>query len=382
MTRHGISLGAPASLVGAGLVLLSATVAADTIKKTDGAEIDGVRVEDETLTEVVYKRGSREERLPSDEVLSVSFDKMPKDIEFGVSALTDGDYGAAEADFDGFVEAHLAGDNVAGRYDWAPAFAAWKVVDIRMTLGDLDGAVAAADRLVGSFADSRYVPMAFMAKSDALAWQGKGADAKKALDDFRRLIDGKGLSSRWGLECDLGLVMRDPSLGGEARRDRLSVIQSQAGSKFPTVRSRAQVAEGQSWVDDIVDERNPEKKLAAVGKARPIFEGILKEFKADEATLAGAYAGLGDCLWTEGTTGGKSAEKLGAARLMYLRVPILYDAQSSYVPKCLYMGGLCSWELIDIVGGDEEKEKAKLLFGRLIRDYPESPFAALAKKYR
>jgi tetratricopeptide (TPR) repeat protein len=378
MTRHGFTL---AALVPALLVSASAT-SADTIRRTDGKEIADVRVQTETLKEVLYKRGNRDESVPSEEVLSITFDKMPEGVELGLSALSLDDFGQAEADFDLFVEQHLAGEEVAKRYEWAPAFAAFKVVDVRLSMGNLPGAVQAADRLIRNFPDSRYVPMAFMAKADAYAWQGKGADAKKALEDFRGLIDTQGLSTRWGLECDLGLILNDSSLRGQAKRDRLAVVESQAGNTYPTVKSRAEVAAGQSFIEEIIEERDVQKKLAAVGEARVIFEGILKEFKADEATLSGAYVGLGDCLWTEATSvSPKDVVKLREARLQYLRVPMLYRTQSSYLPKAYFMSGLCSWEIADIARDEEEKQRALLLFSRLIREFPSSPFVEQAKRY-
>ena len=112
------------------------------------------------------------------------------------------------------------------------------------------------------------------------------------------MIDSKGLSKRWQLECDLGIVLYDESLHGEARRDKLVIVSSNAGSEFPTVRNRADVAEAQSLLLD--------KEFA---DAEVIFNRIAKLTNSDAATHAAAFCGLGDCLFQKSVGTGEGGAR-------------------------------------------------------------------------
>ncbi len=346
-------------------VLLVTSSAGDTIRQTDGKLIKDVSIVEETLGQVSYKEGNSTRSVKSESVAGVTFDKYPRLVDEAEAAILDENYDEALQLLDDFVDGQIA--NPRERRKWAPAYAAWRTVQLRMELSDLDGVVSSADRLIQNFADSRYLPSAFMAKATALSLSGKGDRATRALEDFERLITSKTLSKRWELECRLAKIQVDSQMSGQQRREALSQVAAEA-DEFPSVISRARVVEGETWLAQA--ERNPAGSGDLYQKAQVIFAEIIQDASADDETLAGAYTGLGDCLFY-GASG--NAEKLKDALMHYLRVVVLYEGQNRYVPKALFYAMLCFDQLDDRRGKADMKRT-------LTRDYPGSKWAAEAAK--
>ena len=366
---------APVTVLAALLAAAPPTLA-DVIRRTDGELIEDVSVVEENLAEVKYKSGRTDRTVPSDEVLSITYTKKPRDVDEAETMLVDGSYVDALDKYSEYVEGILDGSSTERRYKWAPAYAAWKVVEIEMSLGNLPGAVTAANRVLGRFPDSRFVPAAYLTKANALHWQGKSDEAQKALQSFQQLIKDRNLSRRWELECKLALVQTDPRLRGVKKRDELVAIQDDARGDYPTVRNRARVAEGESFLEEAEGVRDTKARLGLVGKARPIFEKILEDFKADDETLAGAYAGMGDCLFQEAVARDKEPGLLKEALHHYLRVTVLYKDQNRYLPKALFSAGLC----FEYLGGDEDRSRSRSMYRNVIANFPDSTWAAEAQK--
>jgi hypothetical protein len=225
--------------------------------------------------------------------------------------------------------------------------------------------------LLKTFPDSRYVPYAYLARAEAQRLSDKGPQAIATLAEFRALIDAKGLARRWSLEVDLGTVLSDSGLKGQAKRDRLIEIGSAAGNEYPTVRNRAQVAEGESYL---------EGQTKDFDAARKVFLRIAENPRADRATLAGAYTGLGDCLFQQAVDQQKAkadpAANLEAALESYLRVVVIYKEQARYVPKAMFYAG----RVFEFRGDDECKGYARLMYRRVLQRYGESTWAGEARK--
>ncbi len=354
---------------------------ADTIRRTDGKVLEDVTIVEESLKEVSYRDNNQTRIVPSDEVLEIEYRRRPRLVDEAQSALAENQLADAEALFDDYVDGHLGG-NEETRYKWAPAYAAWRVVDLRMMMGNLPGVVAGADRFLTSFPASRFVPHAYMTKANAQAWQGKAAEAKKTLEAFTKVVADQQLSKRWQLESRLALVSTDPELGAATRRDRLDKIQEEAGTTYPTVRNRALVAEGESYLEEILNVQDPEKRKQAVEKARVIFEEILADFKGEAETLAGAFTGLGECIFHEAVAKDSNPELLGEARHNFLRVRILYPEQSRYVPKALFFAGR-SFQLLGRKTNDADAlERGEQMYREVINTFPDSPWAEQAKRFR
>lgn len=350
---------------------------ADTIKKTNGELIEDVTIVDESLTEVTYRKGRNDRSVPADEVLEVTFTRMPTLVDEALTFLADGDLLGAEDSFAFYLEEHLGGREERV-HDWAPAFAAWKVCELRLAMGDYEGAPTAADQLIENFPESRYVPMAYLGKANAQAWSGNGGAAQRTLESFQGLVDDQGLSERWGLEAKLARVLTNASLDASARRDELTALQGLAGTTYPSVRNRARVAEGEAWLADADGERNVERRVELAGNAKTIFDTILDDFKADEDTLAGAFLGRGECLFIEAQAAGNDADMLRSALHQYMRVVVVYQAQTRRQPRALIQAARC----FALIGGEENASRAARLFYRVERDWPGSSLAEDAKRER
>ncbi|MCZ6598702.1 MAG: hypothetical protein O7B99_13770 [Planctomycetota bacterium] len=369
MKRNGTRISLPFLLV----VLLAAPGAADKIYRTDGKVIEGVNIVEETLTHVIYKKGNAQSNLASADVIRVEFERKPRLVDEADQALVEEDpIGALEV-FDDYVDGQIR--NPKEKKKWAPAYAAFRALEVCKLLDDLPGLVSRADRLIQNFPDSRYLPETYLAKANALARQGKTRNAQGVLRTFLKLVDEKTLSKRWALECQLGLILTDEATKGAAKRDKLVEIVSEAGGQFPTVRSRAEVAQGETFVKEAeqVVTKDGQKAVEFYKQALGIFTGITNAQKADAATLAGAYTGRGDALINQGIIG-KDTALIQEALMAYLRVVVNYEEHSQYVAKSMFQAMRC-FELLE-----DRERKAKMRFELKAR-YPNSNWAQIADNY-
>ena len=342
----------------------------DTIYLTDGSTLSDVSIVDETLLQVVYreKGKSAEKTVDPDIVLRVEYRRMPALLDEGNAFLADDEIASALENYEEWIAGVLSGENKKDRQSWAPAYAMRRVLDIHMTLGDLPAVVKAADKLIASRPDSRHVPGAYLAKAEALRLLGKEDKARKAITDFRDVIDRRSLSDLWRLEAELAEILNDSKLKGTSRRDKLITIGTTAGKKYPVVRNRARVAEGESYI-----EANPKQ----YDKARAVFQEIADDPTADDATLAGAYTGLGDCLFEQAAAKVNAEEdasaELQGALLNYLRVVVVYESQTRYVSKAMFFAG----RVFDLMG-EESRADAYKMYEAVKTNYPASEWAQMA----
>lgn len=348
------------------LFLAAAPAFSDTIRRNDGETIADVSITSETLKEVSYKDGRKTLSMPSAEILSIDYEEMPALVEEGLSHLLGGDAASALSAFQEYVDGNLPKMNER-RYKWAPAFAAFQVVLVQQQLGNLEGVVNAADRMIANYADSRLMPEAYLMKASALSIAGQGEKATKTLDTLSALVSSNGLSKRWDLECRLARVRADASRQGETRRSELSGIQREAGTEYPSVARRAKLAEGESYLLEA-------EKLTDAGKGgrlrengQRIFEAIIADKQSGDVALAGAHTGLGDCLFFAGADS-DDQNVLKQAALNYLRVITLYQAQSEYVAKSLFFAMRC----FQLMG---DKGRARDMKNDLLRLYADSMWA-------
>jgi len=354
------------------LSLVAVPAAADTIYCTDGKVIENVSIEAQTLTEVTYKDGRDGKSIASDTVLRVEFDKMPRLVDEAMGFIQEADLASAVDNLDLYVDGQIEKPSEK-RYPWAPAFAAWKACEIRMEVADLPGAESAAKRLIDNFHDSRYLPAAYLAKASAELQTGSRQKAQATLEALSGLIDSKGLSKRWSLECRLAQIQAGDQ-SGEDKRKALAVIVTEAGSTYPTVKSGALVAEGETYLAEASAMKDQAKAKTLRTKAQESFQKIVDDPRADDETLAGAYSGLGECYFYQGLDATPIDKALlKQAAMQYLRVITVYKEQSRYVPRSLYYAARCFDHLDDRRRtSDMKKELATL--------YPNSTWASEAEK--
>jgi len=353
------------------LVLGAAPGLADTIYRTDGKVITDVTIEAESLTEVAYKDGRDKKTIASESVLRVEFDRMPRLVDEAMGYIQEDDLASALENLDGYVDGQIEKPNEK-RYKWAPAFAAWKSCEIRMEVADLRGLEVAAKRLIDNFPESRYLPMAFIAKASAEVQMGSATKAQTTLETLSALVDSKGLSKRWNLECRLAQIQAGDQSGDDKRKE-LAVIVTEAGSRYPTVKSRALVAEGETYLAEADATNDQTKAKTFRGQAQGVFQGIVDDSRADDETLAGAYSGLGDCYFFLGLDADNDEALLTQAAMHYLRVVTIYKEQSRYVPRSLYYAARC----FDFNGDRRRTSDMKRELATL---YPNSSWASKAEK--
>lgn len=368
MMRSTFLLGAAAAL------LLAPFATADKIFTADGKAIEDVQVLEEGVSEITYRDGRNERTVKTETVVDIVYEDVPRDIANGVTMVEEDDLFGAIQTYDSYVTRILAGDIRETRRRWAPANAAWRIVGLYESLGELEEAATAAQRVITSFPDSRYMPMAYMAKADAEYWSGNAETAQRTLADFKSVIESKSLAERYAIEVDLALIMTNDSLVGQGRRTALSQIVKRAGDKYVTVKNRALVAIGESALDDVTAKRGTAGDLIPV--ALDHFQRVIDDPLAENVTLAGAYSGKGDCLFQQGAKAQDQA-KLKEALLCFLRVAAVYPEQTRYVPKSLFYAGRC----FDLFGTEQGAERAQQMYAEVWFRFQGTKWANEAKNF-
>jgi len=354
------------------LALVAGPLAADTIYLLDGKSIEDVSVGTETFKEIEYKEGSKKRTVKTDDVLRIDFSAKSQLVDRADTAAADGQLFDAIGDLELYVDGMIEGGK-APRYKWEPAYALNRLVELYTQVGDAEGLIAAADKLIANAPESRYVPTAFLSKAEAQYYSGNAKAAGDTLKAFKAVIQGQTLSQRWQLEQELAALVYDAAVKGKTLRDRLDKISTKAGSQFPRVKNRAEVAIAESFVEADKDD--------SFAKAEPIFRGIVENPKADPGTLAAAYTGLGDCIFRRAVkeSDAKKREALMTEAVMaYMRVVVVYKDQNRYVPKAMFWAGRVFDESTD----SEDKDRAQKLYLRVMREFQGSDWATEASSFR
>lgn len=355
------------------LLSLTSGALADTITRTDGKVLKDIRITEEGLKDTTYKKGSNTQSLASEDILSVVYEKKPRLVDEADQAWIDEDPFTALALFDDYADGQI--NKRDSRNKWAGPYAAWRSIEVCQLLDDVAGIIKRCDRLITSFPDSRFVPPAYLARADAQARSKSGsAAAQKSLNDLVKLVEQESLSQRWALDANLGLVLTDSSMKSSDKRDQLQSIADTAGSQFPTVANRAQVAIGETYISQI-DTASEDKKRQLASDARRVFERIVADQKAERQTMAAAYTGLGTAQFHEGALG--TDKELGReAFLNFMRVIVLYKEQSRYVAQSMFYAMLCLQGFEDEVSVQRSRE----MRFKLMQRYPESTWAKEAEQ--
>jgi len=252
---------------------------------------------------------------------------------------------------------------------WAPAYAAWRLAELNASMGKIAETLAATDMLISKFPDARYVPAALLLKAEVQFAGGEGGAAKKTLEGVTKLVAERGISKRWDFDAKIATIMYDDSLSGDKRRDALKRIATQAGSKFASVRNRAQVI----GAETLLEENDFET-------AQSVFERVAKDPKSDQRTLAIAWSGLGDCHYQAGAknpTSEASKAMLQDALKAYMRVVVLFKGESNYVGRAMVYSG----RIYTMMETEEATANANKLFGAVIRQFPGSKWAQEARGF-
>lgn len=359
-------------------LLVAATPAlADRITTTDGKTLEDVEITNETLAGVLYKAKGKagEQNIAAEQVLSVTYlNKVPGLIVSAHSDLEEGNLESAADGFEEFAESIFSGTNKKDKQAWAPGYALFRAIEAHQAMGSkesIEKVVALADLLGSKLPESRYVPLAYIAKAAAQRDLKRSDEAVATVASLKALVQSKALSDAFRLQAEM-LEVELSNAKVQARRDRYIEIGIAAGSTFPAVRNRARVLEAETYL---------EGETKDFGKARKLYDQVTKDSKADGATLAGAYAGMGDCLFQEAVdklrANGDASAVLEEAVLNYLRVVVVYKDQTRYVPRALYQSG----KVFEFMG-EAAKPSSTKMYRKLVTEYPLSEWAAKARDSR
>jgi hypothetical protein len=369
---HGPSAIRPLALAFCSVVALSAA-RADTIHLVDGTTLEDVEVLAEALDGVTWRRQGKggEERLEAERVLAIERVHLPPALEQAERAIQRGSIEQGIELLAQFAASALQGSRRA-KQDWAPAHALDRALRLQLAREDFQGAIASADLLWEKLSLSRQVPATLLAKAEAQRALGDAAGAQATQDALRDLIVARRLSERWTLELELARIQGYAELTAQARRDRFGEIADRA-SAWPPVRNRARLLEAAS----LLDGERPD-----FSAARALLAEILASPIADDATLAAANAGLGDCLMQAASekleSGADASADLRAALLAYMRVVVLHADQSAVAAKCTFLAA----RACDQLGDGVSKANARRLRAALIQRHPNSAWAAEARNLR
>ncbi|QDU86302.1 hypothetical protein Pla163_34530 [Planctomycetes bacterium Pla163] len=358
--------------------LLAGDATADTIRLASGETIDGIKIQEETLNIVAYSKGSTSREVPSDQVLSISYEEYPNLVKKAEEAAAEGDIFAAIESYDLYVEGQLANPNER-KFKWAPAYAANRAVELNRAVGNYAAVVDAANRLLGNYAESRFVPSTYLAKAEAQRYTDDAAGAKATLDALAALVKSEKLSERYAFDVELALLEIDKGLSLGDRMKRVERLITQAGSKYPTVRRRAELLAGQTNVDEAKAASDAADVEAALVAAEKRFGTLLDSADSSDEVRAGSYVGLGDVYFFRANG---EAEGLAKAGNEYLKVTVLYPGERRYLVRALYEGGRCFYELGRLNGSEVDQARAQRIFARLGNEFPDSNLTEKAKKLR
>lgn len=353
-----------APLVGAALLCTSAQ--ADTIYLTSGDTVEDVKVKTEGLEMVAYSEGGKTKEIKSDEVLRVKFSLKPTKVDQADSAVDSGAYFPAINDLQEFLTENSKSPR---KFPWANPYALYRVMEINLLIGEYDEAIKAADRLISEAGDSRYAPLAHLGKARALFDSGKASDAADPIGALKAMASSGAVGNRWSLEAAVHSALFDTKSKGEARAKVFKGLVIESGSDFPIAANRARVAAGEAYLS-----------AKKVEDGEKFFQDVIEDGQADARTLAGAYNGLGDCLYAraEGASGDAQAEFYNQAVEAYMRVVVVYDQQFAYVPHSMLYAALCFRGL----GDEVSAERASKMLLSVRRNFAGSKEAEEAKSLR
>ena len=372
------SMRIPTALSSLALCALAAgTAAADTIYLVSGEELEARTIVLEGLKEVTYKdKGNKERTVPTEEVVRVEYDSMPDLLAEADISIESGELGQAVYELTLFLDGVLEGnDKPLKKHPWSAAYAATRIVELQESQGAHDGVVAAVDRLLANYSDTRFMPEAHLAKARAHANAGREAEALAALDGFEEQIDALGLGEVHTRHVELARLQYNGGLSPQDRLKRLEKLLEETEG-LPAVQVDVELKLGEARL--VMADVEPANRADHLDAAEGYFETAVASENVAVAILAGATTGRGDVLYLRATAD-KDEEGLNAARMQYMRVAVLYPEQSAYAARAMYFAAQCSKELHGVTQDPQELDRQRKLARTLRSRYRGSKWAEDAR---
>lgn len=278
----------------------------DRIVLTNGTDLPGIEVIQETVKQVRYKIAGSAQTVESDTVVEIVYGNAPSSWSAAEGARRDGNFEQA-------VERYQAALGQGSQAPWIEVYAtyalgltyrAWAEMDPRR----LEDAAQAFEQFERRFKNHRLLPHALFGAGDAAALLGQ---SDKADGLFDKLVTGD-YGASWTAQGTFGkgLVALARNRGSEA------------GTAFDRVVSEARSVRG---LEDIVGRAKAGKGLALVLQDRVTeaighLESLVNQAGLPGTAYALAYRALGDAYRKNGSDQDSTTKALYA----YLRVVLLY----------------------------------------------------------
>ncbi len=374
---HARSLGLLA-VIGLALMTPSATAqrksksaGSDKLTTIQGKVLRRLEVIQEGFTEITYKRGKTEHKIPTKDVLKIEWGNLPESWQRAQVAAEKGDWEKAASLYQDTANASSRTALVA-----AAGFLALEAL-LKTSAGDAskaDMSATAAKSWLAAHTDHRKTPevMGMLGKLYLLA--AKPKEALKAYKDLEAAVDSKNLPTTWLARARYGQAMALTDEGEfekarQAYSSAAATLRGQDLSKDPAAAAvfiAAEVGKGETLM--------AEKKFDV---ALNNFRGMEMTAGKNAALKTAAVCGQAAAMVEIGIAS-KDHKKLRTAqdRLARVSATDLLDGDSS--AKALFYLG----KVIRALGKDEPDSgrKAKRYFESVIQGYPDSTWALEAQR--
>lgn len=317
-------------------LLAAPLVAQDTIVLVDGDRIDGVRVTDDGLQEVVYEEGrgrrAREDSVDAADVVRIELGDTTEGYRDALGRRDEGDLAVAATWLEDEADAE-GNDDVLRAKARVEAGELWRMI------GAWGQATAAYDELLRDFPRSRHVPRARLGKARVLMGRGD-ASAEAAFEAFVEAAESGGWGRRWVDRGRLFAAAAKVVSAASATEGAAADAIERASAELETLRdetaSESVRAGCELWLGRIDLTRNPHDAL-------PHFETVLEtRFEIDREFTAGAFNGRGRCsfAFAQAASDPEDKEAFFIEALMdFLRVVVRYRDIGSEQAHALFWSG-------------------------------------------
>jgi len=343
--------------------------AQDRIIKKDGSVLPKaggreIKVVKETFSDVEYQmQGLPPLKLPASDVERIIYHRMPEDYRQGVQSMEEGYYDDAIRDLRNAIEK-------GSGYPWIEQNALYRIALCHLMHGQNADAVKTFRELLTQVPTTRFLPQAYNGIIQG-TFQDKGKEAEaqimKTIGSFEASIKKHRLDKSWAYVPRYWMLRLKDAKGEDisAQAEKLS---QDAATENPAIANKAKILIGFNLL-----QTDPVK-------AKRFFETVRsKAGEKDFGIRAGAYAGLGLCIYKSGSEDDPSTFK--KAREYLLRAVVLADKYPDQVERevavqALFHAGRCFFILRK--SGPLNSRYARDIYREIIDNYPGSEWARKA----
>ncbi len=333
----------------------------DVIELADGKKILKVRIVEETVSNVFYKKGSLpNQSVPSDRVKAVLYSSTSNDYKTAMDTYVNEDYMSAAELFQDY------GDALGEKKASLSAHCLYLSSECYQKSAQWDNAIKAFSYFANTFNNHRLYPDAL--RQRAICYMNKG-DMKKAREGFiilKNALAKKEAGEFWDHEVEYWfLYLKEIEKGADMNRalDDYKALFSKVENSFPSVANKTRLRMGRV----LTAQRKYQDALGFFN------EVIDNRFDSENEVVAHAYLGRGRCIFNKPD---RTEEELKSARYDFLRTVVHYTRVGSAQPEGMFWAGKC----FQILGGKDSGKRWQGLYRRLKREWPGNYWTQQAAK--